>query len=228
MSLERKPGTGAAVYALRTETDAELKAAGLDRVIWKTPAPYGMVSPITLADGLVIAGGGRNYWGFSVLDGQDGRSLEGAVVALDRKTGKVRWTVKTEDSVWGPIAVSGGKAICSVGGQKDCSITDPPKGNVLAIDLKSGCVLWRRKVSKGVPVLGGPVFTGKLAYVLAADETLALIDADTGRITEQHSLKSLEGPVVKQRCASGPLLVNGLLYVATQSGGLRCFGSGAK
>ena len=228
LPLERKGGTGAAIYALRTETDAELKAAGLGRVIWKTPTPHGMVSPITLADGLVIAGGGRTYWGFSVLDGQDGRALEGAVVALDRKTGKVRWIVKTEDSVWAPIAVSGGRAICAAGGQKDCSITDSPKGSVLAIDIESGHVLWRRKVGKAAPVLGGPVFTGKLVYALAADETLSVIDADTGRVTEQHRLGSPEGPVVKQRCASGPLLVNGLLYVATQSGGLRCFGSGAK
>ena len=223
LPLEHRPGTGAAVYALRSETDDDLTAKGLDRVIWKTPMPHGMVSPITLADDLVIAGGGRTYWGFSVLDGQYGRALEGAVVALDRKTGKLRWTVKTQDSVWAPIAVNGGKAICSAGGQQEYSIAEPPKGELLAMDLGSGRVLWRQRIGEGTPVLGGPVVTTERVYVLAADETLAVLDADSGRIIEHHRLNRPEGPEPEHMCVSGPLLAQGFLYAATQTGGLRCF-----
>lgn len=223
LPLEHKSGTGAAIYALRTETDDRLKAKGLDRVIWKTPTPHGMVSPITLTNDLVIAGGGRNYWGFSVLDGQYGRPLEGSVVALERKTGKLRWTIKTQDSVWAAIAVSSGKAICSTGGQKAYSLAEPPKGEVLALDLRNGHVLWRQQIGKGTPVLGGPVVTEQRVTVLAADETLAVLDADTGRVVEQRSLGSAQEPATDQMCTAGPLLVKGRLYVATQTGGLRCF-----
>ena len=224
LPLVNKPGTGAAVYALRTETDAQLEAKGLSRVLWKTSAPYGMVSPVTLAGDSVSGGGGRNYWGFAVLDGQYGRPLEGVIMALDRETGKIRWKLKTEDSIWAPIAVKGGKAICSVGGQKEYSMTDRQRAELLALDVQSGRVLWRQAIGGGSPVLGGPVFTGERVYVLAADETLTILDADRGRIIEQHRLGAPETPVADDMCASGPLLVKGRLYVATQTGGLRCFG----
>jgi len=224
LPLEKKPGTGAAVYALRTETDAQLHAKGLDRVVWKTSAPYGMVSPVTLADDLVIIGGGRNYWGFAVLDGQYGRPLEGVVMALDRKTGKILWKLKTKDSIWAPIAVQGGKAICSVGGQKEYSMTDRQRAELLALDVQSGRVLWRRTIGQGIPVLGGTVFTGDRVYALAADETLSILDADSGRIVKQPQLASSGTPVTEDMCPAGPLLVKGRLYVATQTGGLRCFG----
>jgi len=228
LPLENKPGTGAAVYALRTETDHELEAQRLGRVIWKTPTPLGMVSPITLADNLVIVGGGRNYWGFSVLDGQYGRPLEGAVVALDRQTGHVRWKIKTPDSVWAPIAAGGGRAICSAGGHNEYSIADPPKGELLAVELRSGRVLWRQKISKGTPVLAGPVLTDSRVYVLAADEMLAVLDANSGQLIEEHRLSSHDRPAVEQMCVAGPLLVGGHLYVATQAGGLRCYAGSAQ
>ena len=98
------------------------------------------------------------------------------------------------------------------------------KAELLALDLRSGRVLWRQAIGGGSPVLGGPVFTGERVYALAADETLTILDADRGRIIEQHRLGAPETPAANDMCASGPLLVKGRLYVATQTGGLRCFG----
>ena len=111
-----------------------------------------------------------------------------------------------------------------MGGHREYSIAEPPKGELLAMDLRSGRVLWRQKISEGTPVLGGPVVTGQRVYVLAADETLAVLDADSGKIIEQHRLNRPQGPEPGRMCVSGPLLARGLLYAATQTGGLRCLG----
>ena len=48
---------GNAVVAFRSESDDELKAKNLPRLIWKTQAPYPITGPVTLVDDYVVVGG---------------------------------------------------------------------------------------------------------------------------------------------------------------------------
>ena len=226
LPLEDKPGTGAAVYALRTATDDELKAKGLPRVIWRAETPWGATGPITLTDDLALVGCGRSWWGFAVLDGEYDQPLAGAVVAIDRASGKVRWKVDTADSVTAAVAVADGKAVCPVGGHPKYSMTDPPKGELLALDLKDGKKLWSAKVSQTQPILAAPAVAGKYVYAVAADGTLAVLNLADGTVVEKHIVNSDAEPAAESMCTSAPLIVGSKLYVGSETGGLRCFSAG--
>ncbi|HSI34533.1 MAG TPA: PQQ-binding-like beta-propeller repeat protein, partial [Tepidisphaeraceae bacterium] len=86
---------GNAVVALRPEADEDLK--GAKRELWRTAAPYPVTGPVTLAGDLVLVGGGTSDF-VNVSP-----TPAGVVMALDRKTGAVRWQTKTPDSVLGRI-----------------------------------------------------------------------------------------------------------------------------
>jgi len=222
LPLEDQEGTGAAVYALRSESDEALKAAGRERVLWKTPTPYGAVGPVTLAGDLVLVGCGRSYWGFAVLDTEV--PLAGAVVALDRKTGAVRWTAETRDTVGAAIAVAGGRAFCPVGGHPEYSMAEEPKGELVALDLSDGKPLWRWTPAGGAPVLAPPAVAGSAVYAVASDGMLAVLDAGDGRVAETVWLNAQGEAGEGFLSTSGPTVAGGRLYVGSETGGLRCYG----
>jgi len=198
---------GSAVLALRVAPSEELAAQKLDRQLWKTATPFPATGAVTLAGDLVLVGCGKGNFVFADPD------PEGAVLALDRKTGQERWRVALPDAVLGPIAVRDGKAVVPV-----------RNGEVVMLDLaQSGKVLWRERVSGKAPVLAGPAFTGRCVYAVSQDGYLAVFDAANGKVIEKHYINARNKPGELGLSVSAPVIIGGRLYVGSETGGLRCF-----
>jgi outer membrane protein assembly factor BamB len=200
---------GKAVVALRTESDDQLKKKGLERQAWRTPTPHPATGPVTLTDALVIVGCGNSDYVYT-----DPRP-EGALVALDRETGGVRWQLKMPDSVLGKVAVCEGRAVLAV-----------RNGEVVCLDLNSTGgprEVWRHRVHGDKPLLAGPAFTGACVYAVAGDGYLAVLDAKDGHELEHHGLNAKGRPGENSLCVSSPLVALGRVYVGSETGGLRCF-----
>ncbi len=195
---------GNAVVAMRSETDDVLKARKLERVIWKTPTAYPMTSPITLVGDLVISGGGNGDMVNSHAN------PTGVVMALDRKTGAIKWKVELADSVLGNIAAREGVLVCS------CRT-----GEVVALNQADGSVLWKTWVNAGAPVLAGSVFTGTYVYAMSNDGCLVVIDAKTGKKIEKLFMNAPGKPGTALSFAGG-WLSEGRLIVASETGGVKC------
>jgi outer membrane protein assembly factor BamB len=200
---------GNAVVALRTESDEELRTKGLQRLLWRAPTPHPATGAVTLADDLLLLGCGNGD--FVVTDPRP----EGAVLALDRKTGNVRWQLKMPDGVLGKIAVHGRWAIVPV-----------RNGEVVALDLDAAGgagVLWRQRVSGQKAILAGAAFTGTHVYAVSQDGYLAVLDAADGKLLEKHYLNAKGKPGESGLTLSSPLVSGGRVYAGSESGGLRCF-----
>lgn len=198
---------GNAVIALRGETDAELKERKLDRLIWRYEAKVPIGGPITLHDGLVFAGGGNGDFIAS-----DPKPM-GVVVALDAKTGRKRWETPFADAVLTAIAVGDGKAICG-----------SRTGEVVALNPSDGKVAWRRAISGNAPVLASPAVTRKHVYAVTNDGTLAVLNSSDGSIVERITINADGKSAGGNLCLSSPTIAGSMLYVGSESGGLRCFG----
>jgi len=208
LPLEDKEDTGAAVYALRTQSDAELKAAGLSRVVWRTPTPLGAVSPVTLADGTLLVGCGRGYHGFATME------PEGAVVALDRVSGKRKWQVSTPDTVYGAIPVRGEAAIVAC---RD--------GTVCKLQLGDGAKVWETRLPEGTLLLSSPAWAAGRVFLATADGQLLVLDDGDAHILDKQPL-NIEPPVSAEEplTVGSPTLAGGRVFVGSETGGLKCFG----
>ena len=203
---------GNAVTALRlSETDEQLKAAGAGREIWKTSTPFPATGAITLAGDLVLVGCGNGDY---VVQAPE---PAGAVMALDSKTGRVRWTQPMGDGVLGPIAVLNQTAIVPV-----------RSGGIVAMDLAAkdaaSRVLWRTVARKGSRVLAGPAYTGTHVYVITHDGYLVVLSAETGNVFESVYVNAEPGEMGMS--IASPMIVAGRVYVGSETGGLRCYGDG--
>ncbi len=197
---------GRQVVALRTASDDVLKAAGRERLVWRTATPYPATGAVTLYEDLVIIGCGRGDYVHADAD------PAGAVIALDRRTGVKRWETAMPDAVLGAIAAGGGKVICPV-----------RNGEVVALRPADGKVIWRRRVNGEVPILAGPALAGNTVYAVARDGTLAVIDARDGRVIETLGVNHQARPGEMGLSLSSPTISGGRLYVGSETGGLRCF-----
>lgn len=199
---------GNAVVALRSESDDELKAKGLSRELWKTPAKYPITGPVTLAGDVVIVGGGNGDFVY------EAPNPAGVVMALDRKTGQVKWEVKTDAAVLGRIAVVAGKLYCPV-----------RNGQVIALDLADGKRAWAQSVSGKAPVLGGVAASadGATLYAVSRDGYLAVLRAADGAVVEKHMLNSPGKAADKGLTLSTPTVAGDRVYIGSETGGLRAF-----
>jgi len=203
---------GNAVTALRlSETDEQLKAAGLKREIWKTTTPFPATGAITLAGDAVLVGCGNGDYVFQAPN------PAGAVMALDAKTGKVHWTQTMSDGVLGPIAVIDKTAIVPV-----------RNGDVAALDLgakdENSRILWKTVARKGSRVLAGAAYTGSHAYLITHDGYLVVLDAKTGKAIESVYVNGEPGEMGMS--IASPMVIGGRVYVGSETGGLRCYGNG--
>jgi outer membrane protein assembly factor BamB len=208
------------LYALRTESPVDLAARGLQRLVWRTVTPYPAGGAVALTPGLAIVGTGEGYFGFIWDD------PGGAVVAVERKTGTIRWQTDLDTAIWGPVAVRYGRVFCPL----RC-------GDLAALDLADGHVVWRKRLASGEPegpdkiplteigaVHAGPAVTDPFVYAVSAEGWLFVLDAADGAVLEKHPLNDpastdeLEG-----WCVSSPLVVGGRVYVGSETGGLQCF-----
>ena len=200
---------GNAVVALRTQTDEQLQRQGLSRLAWRTPTPFPATGAVTLVDDQVIVGCGNGDYVFT------DPHPNGAVIALDRKTGTICWQAPMHDAVLGRIAVSGSRAIVPV-----------RNGEVVALDISSRSgpsELWRQRVHGQKAILAGPAFTAEYVYLVSQDGWLAVLDAQDGRIVERVSLNAPGKPGDLGLAVSSPTVAGGWLYVGSETGNFRCF-----
>ncbi|MEO8078708.1 MAG: PQQ-binding-like beta-propeller repeat protein, partial [Acidobacteriota bacterium] len=201
---------GLAVVAIRSDSDEELQAQKLSRVVWRTPLGYPITAPVTLSGDLVIVGGGNGDMVHS------DSNPEGLVVALNRKTGQVVWEQKFEDSVLGSIAADHGMMICPL-----------RTGEIAALSVADGHVLWRSRVSGSAPVLVGAALTSERAYVVSSDGYLVAFAASTGKMLEKIYLND-QKKAGTGLSLSSPQVVANRIIVGSETGGLRAFlGTGA-
>jgi outer membrane protein assembly factor BamB len=172
--------------------------------------PYPATGAVTVTDELVLVGCGNGDYVFTAP------KPEGAVLALDRATGALRWQVTLPDGVLGRIAVSGDRAIVPV-----------RNGEVVALDLAAADpaqrVRWRQRISGERAVLAGPAFTGTHVYAVSQDGYLGVLDARDGRLRERVPVNAPGRPGEQGLSISSPTLSGGRLYVGSETGGLRCF-----
>jgi outer membrane protein assembly factor BamB len=195
---------GNAVVAIRGDSEEQLRAKKLDRVAWRTPLELPATCPITLAGDLVIAGAGNS----DVVHSD--RNARGLVVAMDRKTGAIRWQASFGDAVLGAIACRGGSVIC------------PSRtGEVTALAVGDGSVLWRTRVSGNAPLVAGCAMAEQRIYAVASDGYLAVLDAKSGNVLEKTYLNDQAKPGTGLSLSS-PRIAQGRVFVGSETGGLHC------
>jgi outer membrane protein assembly factor BamB len=178
-----------------------------DRLVWKADTPFPATGSVTLHEELVLVGCGNGDFVFAAPN------PEGMVLALDRETGNVRWSVPMPDAVLGTIAVLRGVAICPV-----------RNGEVVALDLKlGGKELWRQRISDRSPALASPAFTGTHVYATTSDGYLSVLDAATGKVLERVYINHESKPGELALTFSSPLVSGGRVFVGSETGGLRCY-----
>ncbi len=197
---------GNAVVALRTESEDALQASGKDRELWRRDTPYPALGPITIAGNLVLAGCGNGDFVFRA------QNPAGAVLALDRDNGEVRWETALPDTVLGAIAVRDNLAICPV-----------RNGEVIALDLDDGAIVWRQRINGSAAILGGPAVTEDLVYAVSQDGYLAILELQDGSVLERHYLNSERRPGTLGLSVSSPFVSDGRVYIGSETGGLRAF-----
>ncbi len=196
---------GNAVYALRSQSDEELKTRGQSRILWRTPSQFPVTGPLTLFGDLVIAGGGNSDMAYSAAN------AKGQVMALHRKTGEIAWSVTTDDSILGSMPASGGMVVC------------PSRtGDLLALSAADGSLLWQRQINGRVPIVAGVALGAGKAYALSTDGTLGIVDAAHGAVLEKIYVNEI-GPASSGLSMSTPRVVNGRLIVASETGGVRMY-----
>ncbi|MBS3734706.1 MAG: PQQ-binding-like beta-propeller repeat protein [Phycisphaerae bacterium] len=197
---------GKAVYALRTASDEELQASGEQRVLWKADTPYPATGPVTLTDDLALIGCGKGDFVFRAAE------PVGLVLALDRKTGDEQWRVDLPDAVLGAIAVRDGVAYVPV-----------RTGAIMAIDLATREVLWSGRVDGETPVMSAPAVTDKYVYATSTNGYMAVFDITSGERVEKVYINHEAKPGEQALTVSSPFVQDGMLFVGSETGGLRCY-----
>jgi outer membrane protein assembly factor BamB len=197
---------GSAVVALRLASDEELKAAGQDRLLWKSDTPFPATGAVSLVDGLVLIGCGNGDYVYAAPN------PEGAVLAFDQRDGRELWRVAFADAVLASIPAYKGKAVCAV-----------RNGELHLIDLnKQGAILWSTKLSTQ-PLLAGPAFTGEFIYAVSSDGFLYVVNASDGEVVERHFINDAGRPGELGLSISSPIIADGKVFVGSETGGLRCY-----
>jgi outer membrane protein assembly factor BamB len=173
--------------------------------IWKMRTPYPATSAISLTSDLVIAGCGRGDYVNAAAH------PAGAVLALEPRTGKLRWQAEVADAVLGSLTLGDGKVFCPV---RD--------GTIVALDSGDGKLAWRQRLSDA-PILAGVTRYGDFLYAVTSDGLLAVLDAKSGQLIEKHALNDEANPGRQNLCVSTPLVMGGRVFVGSETGGLRCF-----
>jgi outer membrane protein assembly factor BamB len=200
---------GNAVVALRSETDAELKAKNLPREIWKQTFGYPGTGAVTLIDDLVIVGGGNSD--FVNVAAHPG----GVVAAFDSKTGDQRWKLGFTDSVLGAIAARDGKVLCPV-----------RNGELVLVNQKDASIIWRKSLGTTSNLLGAPAMTSSHIYAVTKDGYLIVVSVKDGSVIEKKLLNKEDKPAEMGLTLSSPMISNSRVFVGSETGGLRCFVGG--
>ncbi len=161
-------------------------------------------SPIVAGDNLV----------FNI----DGTDLQ-AVVALDKKTGKVAWQTPRNSKAAKKFSFST-PLVITVGGKQQ--IVSAGSDVVLGLDAATGREVWRVRYS-GYSLVPRPVFGNGLLYVCTGYDSpglYAIRPDGTGDVTGTHVAWTVKKAAMPRNAS--PLLVGGDLYTVSDSGILTC------
>jgi outer membrane protein assembly factor BamB len=192
---------GNGVVALKTTASPGDKPTQL----WRASSPYPITGAITIADDLVFAGGGNGDFVF-----RDPQAA-GVVLALQAIDGKTRWSAAMPDAVLGAVAAST-RLICPVA-----------NGQIVALDRATGKEVWATAISGTAPVLAAAAVTDREVFAVSQNGYLARMELDSGAIIERVYLNASDRPGEQGLCISSPLIVDGQLFVGSETGGLRCY-----
>lgn len=187
---------GEAVVALRAEDGEEL---------WKTETPYPITGAVTLLGNTVFVGGGNGDFVFR------DPSPAGIVMALDAKTGAVKWKTDLPDAVLGAVAAG------------EVLIAPVAAGQVVALDPDSGKLIWSTPISGQAPVLAGASIAGDAVYAVSHDGYLAKLARSDGTVLSRIYINDKTRPGEQGLSISSPMISNGRLFVGSETGGLRCY-----
>jgi outer membrane protein assembly factor BamB len=132
----------------------------------------------------------------------------GVVNAFDTKSGDNLWTVETapadheEDTMGGGIGVDGDTVYATTG-----------FGEVLALSVKDGKVLWRHSLMN--PIHAAPTIADGRVYAVTIDNELSALDARTGEVLWTHH--GISEPATLMG-ASNPAVVGDSVVVTYSSG----------
>lgn len=201
---------GQAVFALRSESDAELKAKGLDRLLWKMESDYPVTGAVTVSGDTVLVGGGNGDFVYSA------DHPAGVVLAINKTDGVLKWSALLPDSVLGALATDGEIVICPVA-----------NGEVHALELATGKPRWTVAANGRSPVLTGSAFANGSVYVVSKDGYLIRLATTDGSVEEKIYINNPQRPGASGLSISSPTVANGRVYVGSETGGLRCYAGGA-
>lgn len=207
--------------------------------VWHTPT-------LDVKRGLIYVATGDSY-----TDVEDG-DMSDAVVALDMKTGAIRWKNQlTGDDNFingcgagrpnnpancpikiGPDVDFGASPILLNAGGRDILAAGQKSGVVHGLDPDTGKVLWQTKVSTGGA--GGGILWGMAAdetnvYAASADRQggLFALDIATGQLRWSYKIANPVKCSWQGRCGGGygapPSVVPGVVLSGSQDGHLRAF-----
>jgi outer membrane protein assembly factor BamB len=178
---------------------------------WKTSTPYPATGAVTLTPDALLIGCGNGDYIFQA------KTPGGVVMACDKENGKVLWTQDMGDAVLGAIAVKDNVAIAPV---RD--------GRIVALDLAAGSPdkreLWSRQIKKNSRALAGPAFTGSHIYAITHDGYMFILNAGNGEEIEKHFVNTQPGEM--NMCLASPMVVDGSVFVASETGGIRRYDAG--
>lgn len=187
---------------------AALNADG--KVLWKQVMKYNPVHG---------AGGSPALVGENLIFTCDG-AADPFVVALDRKSGAVKWKVPRDNAgepkkfaFCTPLAIEVGKAT---------QVIVPGAGIVNSLDPATGRVIWSAKYPNGYSVVPRPVYGHGMVFLSSGFDqpTLMAIKADgKGDVTSTHVEWKLEKGAPLD---PSPLLVDDELYVVSDQGIASC------
>ncbi len=191
---------------------------------------WGEMVCVTVADGKELwrkdfrkdFGGKPPTWGYSESPLVDGDQVvvtpggsQGAMVALDKKTGRTLWQSKdfTDEAHYSSIVPA------DIGGTRQ--YVQLTSASVVGISAKDGSVLWKAARKGNVAVIPTPIVEGNLVYVTSgygAGSHLFKVTADAGKFTVEQ--------VYAQRAVAvhhgGAVKVGDNVFAYSDSKGLTC------
>jgi len=226
-------GAGAdGIYAMRLDTPA-----GKSPVVWhlRNFRDMGLDSTNTFhCDSSLAASAGCVYFTSAELHGCDWSG----VACVDAATGKCKWKVDTEMSVWGSPTIVGNRLFVGMGNgnmvesaeqywtRKQKELRDQgktqkeidalaakyaPGGQLWCLDVATGRKIWSRPLAKSM--LGAVAAADGKLYFAATDGVLACISMDNELLGQWNSQEGIN---------TCPAVGSNLVYITTTSG--RFFG----
>jgi outer membrane protein assembly factor BamB len=138
-----------------------------------------------------------------------GRGRDGELVALDARTGRVRWRRRIGPSESSPVVVNG---LVYVGDWN---------GNVYAFRARTGRTRWTFRT--GDDVKGGVAVAGRRLYIGSYDGRLYALDARTGRLLWRASAQGRLGG--RGNFYATPVAAYGRVYIGNTDGKVYSYGA---